>query len=669
VSAILEAALEYAHLGLRVLPVEPRGKRPLLGDWPNAASTDEQTIRGWWDEDPDANVGLVCGDVFEVVDEDRPGALGAFAIPETVESKTPHGRHIAFKTNGSPLRNRVRAIEGVDVRSNGGFVVAPPSIGADGTPYVWTRAPGTVPFAEMPHELRQALTAPKPEPPPARRPANPATVADAYGRRALEDESAAVRSAPEGNRNATLNSAAFSLGQLVGGGVLDRATVEETLFAAGLSAGLGERETIRTIASGIEAGLLEPRAPEPQRPALRIMRMQVDLAGADTVELEEPPHLRDEPPAPAARDTREPRERDDKVEVVWKSASVKALLEGEDEPIPWLIPGYVARDESSTFVGDPKCAKTWLLFSGCVYAAIGRPVWGRYPVERPLRVVWGDEEMGLGKLKRRIRRLVAGGAFTAAEIELLDENLDLRPQQGFSFGAEGALEALYSSLDKTPPDIFVLDSLPAFQQGEENSATERRRFYNTVVAPIKSAYKCAVILPAHPPLPSKNAPADSQKRARGSGDVRAFVDRNFYMEKIGSEKNEHGDCHTLIVNADLEREGGSQERQVFVLEDTGPGATVCSAKGDYASAEGMAVIGKANACQKELLFALEKAGGEMYQPDLKQELEGLGFSRQHEFQPAMKALTALDRVRNIGPKKGTGKSGDWIKLVSDDDPF
>lgn len=53
-----------------------------------------------------------------------------------------------------------------------------------------------------------------------------------YGAKALGEELAALYSAPEGSRNAQLNRAAFSLGQLIGGGVLDRRQVEAALTSA-----------------------------------------------------------------------------------------------------------------------------------------------------------------------------------------------------------------------------------------------------------------------------------------------------------------------------------------------------------------------------------------------------------------------------------------------------
>jgi predicted P-loop ATPase len=70
-----------------------------------------------------------------------------------------------------------------------------------------------------------------------------------------------VTHANRGERNNTLNCAAFSLGQLVGSGLLDRTRVEQTLRAAasGLAAEDGEQSVEATIRSGLEAGIAQPR--------------------------------------------------------------------------------------------------------------------------------------------------------------------------------------------------------------------------------------------------------------------------------------------------------------------------------------------------------------------------------------------------------------------------
>src|SRR5262249_21151342 len=80
-----------------------------------------------------------------------------------------------------------------------------------------------------------------------------------YALAALEREADCVRTALPGTRNATLNRAAFCLGQLVATRALDRTTVEVALTGAALAAGLGEREVEQTIRSSLEAGLAHPR--------------------------------------------------------------------------------------------------------------------------------------------------------------------------------------------------------------------------------------------------------------------------------------------------------------------------------------------------------------------------------------------------------------------------
>ena len=58
---MLEAAIYYANLGFRVLPVRPRNKIPLISGWPEKATTDAATITKWWTATPNANIGIATG--------------------------------------------------------------------------------------------------------------------------------------------------------------------------------------------------------------------------------------------------------------------------------------------------------------------------------------------------------------------------------------------------------------------------------------------------------------------------------------------------------------------------------------------------------------------------------------------------------------------------------
>lgn len=142
---MLDAALEYASNGWRVHPLT--AKRPYLKDWPNKATTNAKTIRNWWKKWPNANIGVLTGnDGLIVIDTDQKNgrdgertlldlerSLGE--LPETRVIKTPHGRHRYFDHPRIPIPNSAGKIgDGIDIKSDRGYVVAPPSV-VDGREY------------------------------------------------------------------------------------------------------------------------------------------------------------------------------------------------------------------------------------------------------------------------------------------------------------------------------------------------------------------------------------------------------------------------------------------------------------------------------------------------------------------------------------------------------
>jgi len=79
---------------------------------------------------------------------------------------------------------------------------------------------------------------------------------------AFKSELVTLASTTEGTRNDRLNRSAYNLGQIIGNGNLDRARVEQALYATARGVGLGEKETLDTMRSGIEAGMTKPRGPK-----------------------------------------------------------------------------------------------------------------------------------------------------------------------------------------------------------------------------------------------------------------------------------------------------------------------------------------------------------------------------------------------------------------------
>ena len=164
------AALRYAARGWSVVPVERGGKRPIV-PWlklQRRRATGAE-IEAWYAQRPEANVGIVTGAVsgLVVLDVDAqrggPASLEAWAcaygpLPVTVEALTGGGgRHLYFRHPGEATTNRVGLAAGIDLRGDGGCVVAPPSLHASGRHYAWTkgRSPDEAHIAPLPDWLRR----------------------------------------------------------------------------------------------------------------------------------------------------------------------------------------------------------------------------------------------------------------------------------------------------------------------------------------------------------------------------------------------------------------------------------------------------------------------------------------------------------------------------------
>jgi putative DNA primase/helicase len=294
-NTVLAAALAYATRSLAVFPVPPDSKKShKCADRRNGRkwgmTRDAAEIRCDFARWPDARIGIPTGadNGIVVIETDTKAGGHAHdgepslkeleaahgALPDTLQAISPSGSiHRYFQHPGPSIKikNSAAAIGiGIDVRGDGGMVVAPPSINPDGRRYRWLNRN---PIAPMPAWLIE-LTREKPRTISQRavaaikRPTNGSASApgsdDAYGRAALEYEIEALANTAPGSRNHALNRASFSLYQLVGGGELNAAEVERRLVEASIVNGLvaddGLPGVMATIESGRRAGLQYPRS-------------------------------------------------------------------------------------------------------------------------------------------------------------------------------------------------------------------------------------------------------------------------------------------------------------------------------------------------------------------------------------------------------------------------
>ena len=155
-------ALEYAALGLRVHPLHSivdgqcscdagsacthPGKHPRTPNGVKDATIDRKTIKAWWDRWPNANIGIATGRVSDIFVLDVDGDVGKASLkeltakhgrlPKTVTVRTGRGRHRYFRCDGARVGNSVGKVgKGIDVRGEGGYIVAAGSVHVSGANY------------------------------------------------------------------------------------------------------------------------------------------------------------------------------------------------------------------------------------------------------------------------------------------------------------------------------------------------------------------------------------------------------------------------------------------------------------------------------------------------------------------------------------------------------
>jgi len=163
----LDYALNYAGKGFAVFPTHwiengqcscgdldcsSPGKHPILGGGFKIASTDAETIKAWWATYPTANVAIATGEVsgIFVIDVDVDKGKVGMASLEILESEVGSlptdalvktgsgGLHFYLQLENQKIKGSTSKLaDHIDVRANGGYVIAPPSTHISGNNYEW----------------------------------------------------------------------------------------------------------------------------------------------------------------------------------------------------------------------------------------------------------------------------------------------------------------------------------------------------------------------------------------------------------------------------------------------------------------------------------------------------------------------------------------------------
>lgn len=184
---MLTKAIEYGDRGWKVFPLHTAkssvcscaqencssaAKHPRIKEWQKECTNQAGKINDWWSKWPDANIGIATGSAsgFFVMDIDpRHGGKESFQqllkqygmFAKTMASNTGGGGfHLLFKDVEAKISNRTNVLPGIDVRGEGGYIVAPPSYHQSGAQYAWTKDPKDSAIQDAPSWLIEFLQRP-----------------------------------------------------------------------------------------------------------------------------------------------------------------------------------------------------------------------------------------------------------------------------------------------------------------------------------------------------------------------------------------------------------------------------------------------------------------------------------------------------------------------------
>jgi len=365
------------------LPVFACGpdKRPVTQHGFNDATYDADEIQRQFASPGAAMIGVPTGDTsgFFCLDLDVKNGGGGLEwlaanqhrLPDTRRHKTRSGGvHLLFQMpTGRIIRNSAgRVAAGVDVRGNGGYIIAPPSPG-----YLVDEAMAPAPAPAWLLDLIDPPKAPEaPRPAPAPRQSGDGT---RYGMTALDNECQAILSAADGAKHDTLNRAAFSIGGLVAAGEL----IEGPAFAALASALAGIRHRCedypaaqKTLGAAFRAGMAKPRE-APPRLVRRIVEEYRETRPEPPPLDHAPDHWSAEPEPDIGLEPEKvaPDIKPTGLPLVYFN-EIRPALTGDD-----FVEGLLIRAAMSVIYGPSNCGKTFLMADLALHVALGWKWWGR----------------------------------------------------------------------------------------------------------------------------------------------------------------------------------------------------------------------------------------------------------------------------------------------------
>jgi hypothetical protein len=497
----LEIALHYHSLGYNVIPAQPRGKAPALETWREyqTRKSTEDEIRQWWTENPRYNIGAITGRVsgIVVVDVDDPEkampSLMGYRTQQIAVSGSGKGYHLYYRypDYADTIPNRVKFLQGADVRADGGFIILPPSVHSSGAVYAYA-SEGDMP--ELPRGLYDLIMT-------------------------------RLANQPEENDQTNWVATLLSEGSKSGSRDSD---------ATRLAGYLASIRTPRDIALVILRGWYD-RTDQNGFPWSQVEKCVQSVYTKEAVN----PGQDNSPAAPQRPSL---------------DALVTPMVDlfGAVNEIQWMIEGWMPKASTSLMVAPPGTYKTWIMISICVAIGTGYPFLGAYKTKQG-RALLIQAEDGAALLKQRYMAIYTNMVadnhrYNPREVDpgVWEMDLPINPQVDvwtanylLSFADDGDMDMLEELIRVKGYTFVALDPLYAFADADDYMSAAAQKMVR--LKQIRERYGVTFLVLHHTRKSSakvndKNGGIERQD-AWGSAFLNAWLEFGIQIRAIEGEDN------------------------------------------------------------------------------------------------------------------------------------
>jgi len=474
-----------------VIPAQPGGKRPLV-PWIEYQSRrpTEKEIRQWWQQYPNANIGIVTGKISGIVvidldldkDDNENGARIYEQAPTDLIVKTGRGGYhlyYHYPEDVDHIPNRVGLLPGVDIRADGGYVVAPPSVHSSGRLYEWTRRgePGKLP----PH-LVGLLT-------------SHISMERDGEENNLKWLSDLLVGVGEGQRN---DACARLCGYLIGKDIPKDVVLaiirqwNEKNYPP-----LSNHEVAATVESVCKTA--RRRSTVPQGRPQDSSTGQASTSPFNIVNIRE------------------------------------YMAHHGSNQVSWLVQDWLPEATIGFVVAPPGSFKTWLAFDMAVSVATGMPFLGEYPVQRTGPVLLIQQEDFHGDIAQRLAIILQSRLDLKAEITE-DGQFEVKvppeipiyihPDRNLRFADQVVMDALELRIQELRPALVILDPLYSAAMTDDYMTKSAEQMLRLKI--MRDRYGCSFLVAHH-----TTKYADNMERSRlwGSQFLNALLETGWQVKR------------------------------------------------------------------------------------------------------------------------------------------